>query len=80
MAFRLVRPRALGHEPRHRRTLDVLAMGQMTEAFDVGRPAEEIALRLIAQFLLQELKFGLGLDALGEHRQAKSAAKAEVWG
>ena len=52
-------------------------MGQMTEAFNVGRPAEEIALRLIAQFFLQELKFGLSLDALGEHRQAKPAAKAQ---
>src|SRR5262249_42534339 len=52
-------------------------MGQKTAAFNVGRPAEEIVLRLIAQFFLQELKFGLGLDALGEHRQAKPAAKAQ---
>src|SRR5881396_1027639 len=52
-------------------------MRQMPEGADRRRPPEQVALRLVATFLLQELQLGIGLDAFGQHRQAQAAAEAE---
>src|SRR5262245_66149275 len=47
----------------------------MAEIVDVGGAAEEVALRLIAQLALQELKLGLRLDSFGQNREAQPAPK-----
>src|SRR6266550_5154011 len=52
-------------------------MREVVEAADGGRTSKQISLRLIAQLVLQELQFGIGLDAFREHGQAEAAAKAQ---
>ena len=52
-------------------------MSKLAKAFDSGRASEQIALHLVAKFVLQELQFGVGLDAFRQHRQAQSTSEAE---
>src|SRR5260370_17835300 len=52
-------------------------MGEVVEAADRGRTSEQISLHLVAPFVLQELQFGVGLDAFREYRQAESATKPQ---
>src|SRR3979411_1295060 len=52
-------------------------MCQIAKGSNAGRPPEQIALHFIAAFDLEELKLGIGLDALSQNRQAKSASKPE---
>src|ERR1700694_1295286 len=42
-------------------------MREIAEIPDGGRATKQIALHLIAQFVLQELKLGVGLDPFGQH-------------
>src|SRR6266436_2720569 len=48
-------------------------MREIAEVADGGRASEQIALHLIAKFVLQELKLGVGLDAFGQHGKAEPA-------
>ena len=52
-------------------------MCEVVEAADRGRTSEQISLHLVAPFVLQELQFGVGLDAFREYRQAESATKPQ---
>src|ERR1700674_4207341 len=52
-------------------------MGEMAEAADGSRAAEQISLHLVTHLVLQELQLSAGLDAFGEHRQAQSATEAQ---
>src|SRR5216683_432089 len=54
-----------------------IRMREVAEAADRGRTSEQISLYLVAQFVVQELQFSVGLDAFREHGQAKSATKAQ---
>ena len=49
---------------------DGIRMCEVVEAADRGGSSEQISLHLVAQLVLQEAQFGVGLDAFGEHRQA----------
>src|ERR1700722_4576017 len=53
-----------------------IRMREVAEAADRGRTSQQISLHLVAQFVLQELQFCVGLDPFREHRQAKSATQA----
>src|SRR5438128_11682349 len=59
----------------HRRLVDGIAIGQRAEGLNLGRPAEQIALRLIAQLVLEELELGVSFHTLGEHVQIERTAK-----
>ena len=54
-----------------------IGMGEVVEAADRGWTSEQISLHLVAPFVLQELQFGVGLDAFREYRQAESATKSQ---
>src|ERR1700704_4301324 len=52
-------------------------MGEVAKTGDGGRASEQIALHLVTLFVLQELQFGVSLDAFRQHRQTKSASETE---
>src|SRR3984957_15381855 len=54
-----------------------VAMRDVAETADRGRAAKQIALHLVAKFVLQELKLGVGLDTFRQHGQPEPASKAQ---
>src|SRR5438876_2265569 len=57
--------RRLARDRDHRRRLvNGITVGQRAEGLDLGRPAEQVALRLVAQLVLEELELGVGFHAL----------------
>jgi hypothetical protein len=50
-------------------------MREVAEAADGGRTSEQKALHVVAQFILQELPFGVGPDAFRQHEQTKPAQR-----
>src|SRR4051794_21678130 len=52
-----------GSETAFARLRHRLVVGEVPEVGDLGGAAEQVALRDIAEFLLQEIKLGFGFDA-----------------
>src|ERR1700743_68023 len=60
-----------------RRIVHGVVVSKTPELLDRRRAAEQEALYLVAGFVAQELQLGVGLDALGQHRQTEAAAQSE---